>query len=296
MVSKRKCYPRQEWFGFGNRLKRAKGKDEQREFLEACLSQDDFLKYMNKYLPMDGIDGASALGNFDHRFTELEFVEPPLETTQKYIWEAFAPIDKGEDEELYADCCFWGVVVREMVERGLVKAPWLAAEASDTHNGAGYDNIDNALCAGGEDAATTMDKCVRRILRSMCNPAPRGARVVFNDFPLGKSWWRWRWAERMAEFLEIERDDILEGALSGRNYASIAAKMHSGRSYLSPDSVFGGLILFLRDPQGAQLPGRRLEKIIDELAAQSAWQAVELRPSAENRDEIERLHRALPEK
>lgn len=294
-MSGRGRYSRQEWQDFGARLLRNREEDIQREFLEACLSRDDFLEYMKEHLPMDDIDGDSTLGNFDHQFTELEFVEPPLETTQKYIWEAFKVVGDNEDEELYADCCLWGVVTRKMIERGLVETTWLAAEASDTYNGVGQDNIESALSAEGEDAAKAMDKCVRRILRSMCNPAPRGARIVFNDFPLGKSWWRWRWADRMDKILHMERNDILKGALNGRNYASIAAKMHSGRSYLSPDSVFGGLVLFLQNQQGAQLPGKRLEKVIDELAALSAWQAIELRSPAENRDEIERLHRALPE-
>ena len=293
-MSERKCYLRQKWYDFGKRLLATRGEDEQQQFLEACLSRDDFLEYMDEYLPIAGIDGDSALGKFDHQFTELEFIEPPLETTQKYIWEAFAPADDGRDEELYADCCFWGVVVREMVERNLIEASWLAAGASDTHNGAGQHNIENALSAGNEDKAKAMDDSVRRILRSMCNPAPRGARIVFNDFPLGKSWWRWRWAERMAYLLNIEREDILEGALKSGNYATIAAKMHSGGSYLSPDNVFGGLILFLRDPQGAQMSGKRLGKVIDELAAQSAWQAIELRPPTDNRSEVSKLHRALP--
>ena len=294
-MTERKRYPRQEWYNFGKGLIEQPDEDKQREFLEACLSRETFLEYMNDHLPTDNIDGCSALGNFDHQFTELEFVEPPLETTQKYIWEAFGPTEAGGNEELYADCCFWGVVVREMVERGLVEAPWLAAGAGDTHDDAGRDNIENALSAEGKDAAKAMDDCVRRILRSMCNPRPRGARIVFNDFPLGKSWWRWRWAERMAGVLHIEREDILGQALGSSNYAIIAAKMHSGRSYLSADNVFGGLILFLRDPQGAQLPGKRLGKIIDELAAQSAWQAIELRAPVENRDELERLHRGLPD-
>ena len=294
-MTERKRYPRQEWYNFGKRLTERPGEDKQREFLEVCLSREAFLAYMNDHLPKDNIEGASALGNFDHQFTELEFIEPPLETTQKYIWEAFGPDEAGGNEELYADCCFWGVVVREMVERGLVEAPWLAAGASDTHDDAGRDNIENSLSAGSEDAAKAMDNCVRRILRSMCNPGARGARVVFNDFPLGKSWWRWRWAERMAGLLDIERKDILEQALGSRNYAIIAAKMHSGRSYLSADNVFGGLILFLRSPQRAQLPGKRLGKIIDELAAQSVWQAIELRAPTDNRDALERLHRGLPD-
>ncbi len=294
-MTERKRYPRQEWYNFGKDITERPGEDKQRDFLKACLSRGAFLAYMNDHLPTDNIDGDGALGNFDHQFTELEFVEPPLDPTQKYIWEAFGPAEAGGNEELYADCCFWGVVVREMVERGLVDASWLAAGASDTHDDAGRDNIENALSAEGEDAAKTMDDCVRRVLRSMCNPRPRGARIVFNDFPLGKSWWRWRWAERMAGLLNIEREDILEQALGSSNYAIIAAKMHSGRSYLSADNVFGGLILFLRGPQGMQLPGKRLGKIIDELAAQSAWQAIELRAPTENQDEFERLHRGLPD-
>ena len=291
MVSGRKRYPRQKWYNFGKQLPERRGEDKRQEFLKSCLSRDDFLRYMDEYLPMDGVDGDSALGEFNHRFTELEFIRPPLETTQEYIWEAFELENDSGDEELYADCCFWGVVIREMVERNVIETTWLATEDRDTCNGAGHNNIDNALSAEGEDGKIN---CVRRILRSMCNPAARGARIVFNDFPLGKSWWRWRWAERMAGVLNIERNDILEGALKGSNYASIAAKMHSGRSYLSHDNVFGGLILFLRDPQGAQLPGRRLGKVIDELAAQSAWQAIELRPPTDNRNELSKLHRALP--
>ena len=289
-MSGRKHYPRQDWYDFGKQLLKPRDENKQGEFLRACLSRNNFLDYMNERLPIDGVAGDSALGSFDHQFTEPEFIEPPLRTTQEAIWEAFTPANSG-DEELYADCGFWGVVIREMVERCLIEATWLAAQASDTCNDAGRCNIEDALDAGGN----AMDKCVRRILRSMCNPAPRGTRIVFNDFPLGKAWWRWRWAERMSSVLDIKRNDILEGALSGGNYASIAAKMHTGRSYLSPDNVFGGLILFLRDPQGAQLPGKRLEKIIDELAAQSAWQAIELRPPKDNLEEIATLHRALPE-
>lgn len=291
----RRRYRRQDWYDFGKILTERPGQDEQREFLEACLSRDAFLEYMNSHIPTDNLDGGSALGNFDHKFTELEFIDPPLETTQKYIWEAFGSAGVGGNEELYADCCFWGVVIREMVERGLVEASWLAVGAGDTHDDAGRDNIENALSEEGEGVAKAMDDCVRRILRSMCNPRPRGARIVFNDFPLGKSWWRWRWAERMANHLDIARKDILEQALDSGNYAIVAAKMHSGRSYLSADNVFGGLILFLRGPQGAQLSGKRLGKLIDELGTQSLWQAIELRVPTDNRDELARLHRDLPD-
>ena len=76
-MSERKCYPRQEWYDFGKRLLATRGEDEQQQFLEACLSRDNFLEYMDEHLPIADIDGDSALGKFDHRFTELEFIEPP---------------------------------------------------------------------------------------------------------------------------------------------------------------------------------------------------------------------------
>lgn len=291
----RRRYRRQEWYDFGKLLLQQRGGREQREFLEACRCRENFIGYMSERLPMDEIEGESALADFDYQFEELEFIEPPMEPAQKYLWDAFRPVDRDGGEEIYADGCFWGVVVREMVERDLVEAPWLAVNVGDTHPDAGLTNIEEALEVEGDNAAKAVDDCIRRILRSMCNPAPRGARIVFNDFPLGRSWWRWHWAERMAEFLGIERDDILQLILTGAHYELIAAKMHSGLSYLSPESVFGGLILFLQDRRDAPLPRKRLRKVIDELARQSAWRAIELRPPAENRDDLERLHRGLPD-
>ncbi len=290
-MGQRKRYPKQEWHDFGKRVLLSKGGTEQaqREFLEACCSKEEFLEYMDDYLPVDSIEGCSALGDFDYRFSEHEFIEPPP-TTQKEIREGFALADGGGNEELYADVCFWGVVMREMVERGLVQASWLAANASDTHDEAGLSNIEDALSAEDDASAKARDRCVRRILRSLCNPEPRGARVVFDDFPLGKSWWRLHWAERMAELLGIGRDDILQ-ILTGPRYAIIAEKMHSGRSYLSPENVFGGLILFLREEES--LPAGDLPRVIDALAAQSAWRAIELRSPKENRDDLARLNDAL---
>ena len=158
------------------------------------------------------------------------------------------------NEETYADDGFWGMVVREMVERGFIESPWLAANRDETQDGDGMFNID---CALDQDAdAKVVDKCVRRIFRSMCHRGPRGRRVVFDDFSLGKSWWRWRWANRMSELLSLDRDDILEKILTGGNYSVIAAKMHSGRSYLSPEEVFGDLILFLGDHQDLEISSK----------------------------------------
>ena len=289
-MDRRRRYRPEEWHDFGKRLLARKGGDEQKEFLQVCLDHNDFLKYMDERLPLAGLAGEFALGNFDYRFTENEFREPPLDT-QRRIWEAFELNEDLGQEETYADVCFWGMVVREMVENDLLEVPWLAAKRDDTQEGDGIFSIESAL---DEDAdVEVVDKCVRRVLRSMCHPGPRGKRIVFDDFTLGKSWWRWCWASRMSQFLGLDRDDILGKILTGANYGVIAAKMHSGRSYLSPKNVFGGLILFLKDHGESQLPQKVLGKIVDQLAYQSAWRAIELRPVNENRNEIVKIHLAL---
>ena len=94
----------------------------------------------------------------------------------------------------------------------------------------------------------------------------------------------------MEQLLPVDREAILDNLLTVRNYDVIAAKMHSSRSYISPDNVFGGLLLFLH---GTQVSRAELTRIIDELASQSAWQAIELRSPEENRSEIAKIHQSL---
>ena len=131
----------------------------------------------------------------------------------------------------------------------------------------------------------TIDGCVRRILRSMCNPAPRGKRIVFNDFCLGKSYWRWAWAEKMCDPTGLSFKDILK-ILSDKYYATLSEKMHSGKSCISSDKVFGGLLLYLKSVKSNKMGGGKLRKIIDRLSYLSAWKAIEVQPAEMNKKEI----------
>ena len=285
-MSKWRRYSTKSWHDFGEKLLKVKGRQDQKTFLYACRSKDDYLQYIDENIPLESIERGDIFANFQHRFAPREFADPPPDI-QKVIWESI-PIDMIGTEEPFTDPCFWGLVVRDMVESEQIDPSCLAASRSDQGDDAGSDNIDNAL---DKDASErTIDGCVRRILRSMCHESPRGKRVVFDDFPLGKSWWRHRWASRMARLLPIDREAILDHLLTVRNYDVIAAKMHSSRSYISPDSVFGGLLSFLH---GAQVSRADLMRIIDELAFQSAWQAIELRSAEENKGEIAKIHRSL---
>ena len=77
-----------------------------------------------------------------------------------------------------------------------------------------------------------IDDRVRRILRSMCNPAPRGKRVVYDGFYLGKAYLRWYWAHTMSEKINLKPREILQ-VLNAKSYGKFAGKMHSGKSYIS---------------------------------------------------------------
>ena len=183
------------WGDFGKKLKKNKGSEEQKEFLAACRAgKEEFLTYLEHNNLADSVsDGESV--SFTHQFTEREFVYPPYDT-QKKIWETF----KGLPDEITCKCGFWAYVIIRMIEDHQIEPFYLASALNGASNTGGY-MIDNTLAS---DDAKKIDDRVRRILRSMCNPKARGGRIVFNDFYLGKAYWRWRWADKIVRHYEAQ--------------------------------------------------------------------------------------------
>ena len=159
------------WNNFGNRLLEGKDLNTQTEFLEACKSKDSFLKYINDELQIEKLEFGSSVG-FDYLFTEAEFCSPP-EDTQKTIWQTFNQFNLSRHD--MSDVCFWGRVMLDLIDKSSFKPEWLAAN-SNSASEEGVYSIDSALKSQEEKK---LDKCVRRILRSLCNPKPRGKRIVF---------------------------------------------------------------------------------------------------------------------
>jgi len=291
MTTKRNRLTEKSWLEFGKKLLPEEGISAQNElpqeeFLEVCQSgKDDFMKYIHEHLLSHGnriLDG--GLVDLEYKFTESEFVHPP-KTTQKIIWDVFR---SEPDERLYS-CGCWGYVVIRMIEANCIEPCYLAVDwdgASET----GAFVLDNAIA--NPDAK--MDDCVRRVLRSMCNPAPRGKRIVFNDFHIGKSYWRWHWAHRMSQHISLSVDQILE-VLDEKYYAEFSAKMHSSKSYVGSKNTLGGLLLFLAQEQKAQreITGKQLREIIDNIDSMSAWKAIEMQDPQTNKKEIEQIARGL---
>ena len=255
----------ESWAKFGDRLLKKNDTSTQIEFLEACRSKDSFDAYISKDLKTENLrTGFSAV--FQYRFTQNEFYFPP-EDMQKTIWESFNHLP----HEIMSDVCFWGSVMLDLIKNSSFEPAWLAANGGGISEDGDYA-IDIALKFPEE--VKRIDKCVRRILRSMCNPRPRGKRIVYFDFPLGKSWWRYFWANEMSKHIEVDFERILE-IMDLSCYQVLAERMHSNRSYISYANVFGGMLLFL-DTTSDSVNSKTIGKIANSLAYLIIWNAIEM--------------------
>ena len=269
----------ERWAGFGRNILKEKGSEKQKELLQVCRAgKYDFIKYMRGH-SLHTEDNNIPI---EYKFSEREFLYPPQDT-QRIIW------DKCQDisAETMASCNFWGYIIINMIKDDFIEPQYLAAELNGETK-TGIYTIDNALMSGEE----SMDKCVRRILRSMCNPIPRGKRIVFNDFYLGKAYWRWHWANKMSKIINLKFEKILE-IFDESYYAEFSAKMHSGKSYISSKNIFGGLLLYLQSNQQGKITSDQLKKLIDKISYLSAWKAIEAQEPDVNQKEIQEIAKTL---
>ncbi len=281
------------WINFGKRLTDKQDPEllnKQQAFLQACKDCENFLSYLEKELPNEKdcfIEGEAI--NFEDDFsfsTEGAFFSPPGDI-QKSIWNTF----KELPHEIKMKSGFWGHIVIELIKSNRLKPSYLAYNGGKEE---GSYEIDVALQTNESEQ---VDSCVRRVLRSMCNPEPRGKRVVFNDFSIGKSYWRWHWADRMSGYdsLPKKTDEILS-LLDDINYGVFSEKMHTAKSYISQTNTLAGLLLFLKEKgnngnfKKKQIP---LKKVIDRLAYLSAWKAIEVQSPEDNKKEIQNITSTL---
>ena len=265
------------WLKFGDALLYEKDSPvKQREFLCACLDGNEaFLRYVGDILPeKDTVVGKEEFV-FDYKFTEQEFCNPP-ESTQEIIWNAFHKCDP----ETLSSCGFWAYTVRRLLETDRIESTFLAS--GENSSSVGNILIREALAA--EDNLKKVDVCARRILRSMCNSSPRGNRVLFSDFHLGRTYWRWYWAKHLSEIISLEPEKI-RNVLNLNHYKAFAENIHSGKSCVATDNVFGGLVLYLQAEE-EKLSGEKLGDIINRISYLSAWKAIEAQSPEDNQNEI----------
>lgn len=276
------------WSKFGRVLLRDKGSDEQVRFLESCKDgKNSFLLYMEEKLssnsdkPCDIIDSIPCTLDL-HRpvFTEEEFINlERCPKNEQAIWDTFQ--HTGDAVSLYG---FWGYVTLNMIRKEYIQPLFLARD------GHGAKTIDRALQVNTNGE---IDRVVRNILRSMCNPAPRGKRVIFNDCYLSKSYWRWHWADKMSSRIQLNPDEI-RAILDATYYAEFSEKMHSGKSYISSENVLGGLLLYLNDNPVKEIS--KFKEIVNKISYLSAWKAIEMQDATDNQKEIQQIANNLSEK
>ena len=270
---------------FGKNLLKKEGSGKKKNFLRICKSgKDDFIDYISEHLLSreDSIIGKDHIV-FEHRFTEREFLYPPRDT-QQIIWNTFRKVP----DEITSYCGFWGYTILTMIQGGYIKQEYLASKLNGVTE-TGIYALDEALKSSND---RTIDDCARRILRSMCNPFPRGKRISFNDFYLGKVYWRWNWSQKMSEFIDLEFEQILD-ILNEKYYAAFSEKMHTGKSYIGSRNVLGGLLLHLNKAKREKITNKQLGKLIDKIAYVSAWKAIEAQEPNLNQKEIQKISVSL---
>ncbi len=290
-----KCLDDNSWKQFGHNLlsKSSKLLNEQKLFLQAVKDgRASFLDYIKTHLPSyfdTKLDNKKSI-SFDYKFSEREFCNPP-KNTQQVIWDAF----KDVPDKISYHNNFWGYIIIDMIANGSIEPKYLAASG---YNEGKFD-IDSSIRDKGK-----VDPCVRRILRSMCHPGPRGRKdVIFNDCYLSKTYFQWHWAHKVhKEYEEIglSFQKILE-VLEKSYYSEFAGKMHASYSYISSIKVLGGLLLYLvnfsagKDSDRKDLSGKKLRKIINRVAYLSAWKAIEIQEPEANQQDIQNIAQYIPD-
>ena len=267
------------WKSFGKALLSAKGSEKQIELLQSCRGgKNVFLQYLDDNLLNKKDVIVPGKGVFlDHKFTEAEFRFPPIDT-QQIIWDAFQEVPKQN----MGSCGFWGGIIIDMIKHDCISPDYLASNMNGALETGAY-MIDSVINSGD---SKKIDDSVRRILRSMGNPEPRGKRIIFNDFYLGKAYWRWNWCNKLSSEINLSFKEIL-GVLDDKGYANFSEKMHSGKSYISQTNTFGGLLLFMNKNPDTSV--KTMGRIIDNLTYLSIWKAIEIQSSELTQVEIENL-------
>ncbi len=291
-------YKEDAWRDFGSQksdglcYKKEKGSEppnrkieQQTEFLHVCKSgKDSFLNYIDNRFSGDSVIKAEEI-ILNHKFCELEFRKPPLDT-EEIIWNTFKPVSSTAE---VCDSGFWGYVIVTMIRDEKIKPSYLASNSNGVNTTGAYI-IDKAL---GSDTKA-IDDCVRLILRSMCAP-PHGRgpkRVIRENFPLGKAYWRWHWSYKMSQHINLDFNEILK-ILDENYYGGFSEKMCSGKSYISSINTLGGLLLYLKLVDKKKITSNDLKKIIDRLSYLSAWKAIEMQEPELTQIEIQEISKNL---
>ena len=259
-------YSRTEWYGFGNRL--IHKKSLRTDFFEACKNKKDFLVFLENYLKKPSGDKPPPI--LKDKLTEESFIKPPPNIQQK-IYDIY----KGIPDQYVHDHTFWLCVNIEMIKKSIIKSSFLANSKAFK----GEQNLQRVTEGSTDDQNS--DDIVRRILRRLCNAAPRGHRTLIslNDCPISAAYWRQALISLIRQASETSETRLKEEEISSQldtdQYNNICDSLFSGKSYYGNPRILAGLVIFLKN-QEDKPKNKEVKDLLKDMGKIIAWKAVDL--------------------
>ena len=175
----------------------ARGSEIQREFLGIIAdAPDTFCQTVLGW----GINPGSPPKVLPIPLTESEFCTPTWET-EKIIAATWDDLPAN----MAARPGTWTRIHVELVKKGCIHSSFLASKVGKQESG--RSRINRVLRTG---SSRNIDQCVRTIFRHMGGVIrDRGARTTYQDCPLAKAWWRYRYtSEAHKMFGNIPMKDL----------------------------------------------------------------------------------------
>ena len=256
-----------EYTALRKNLLKEPGSGIQKSFVQAALSNDEFIQFVREKVSTEGSKDIPAL---KEQLTENQYKDPPPDT-ENMIYDAWKMIPPKST----CSVSFWGEVTLGHIENGRIDACYLAANGGPSPSS--KERIDKSLSSQGskEDIAS----CVRTILRQMSGlPEKRGSRTQYVDCPFGRAWWRKHLLEEIAEATKMSEDKFREILYFNKTYwENLVSLVVSRNSILGDKKVRHALIWALADAHEKELKnkilqGSSLSKLCRLLGVRLAWQ------------------------
>lgn len=238
-----------------------RGGDEQREFLR--LAARDPAAFCELVLSW-GVKRGERPPVPALRLSEKEFVDPPW-STERVVAETWT----GLPANLAARPETWTRIHVELIEQGRIKSAYLARNGNGE---TGRARIARVL--KGRDSKQ-IDDCVRTVFRRLGGVIEaRANRTVFLDCPLGRAWWRNRYALEAHETFSRTPVEALSTALRrpAFHWTSLVEAMVSRRTVIGDRAIRPALVQCLAE--GAGRTSREMADMLGWIGRRSTVQAL----------------------
>ena len=250
-------------------LLKAKGERLQKEFLEVARDNRSFTAWIEQHINLE--DDGNPFDLWADPLSESEYKEPPKLIEKKLFekWQDLTPAQASEET-------FWGYVTLEHIKKGVIQAPYLAANGGNLSGG--LERIDKALNEGQE---SVIDSIVRTILRRLGGlPEARGSKSVYVNCPFARAWWRGYVTREVCATPECDADfeKVVKTLTVSQDYwEKLIVLIVSRNSVLGDTNVRTSLIWALselvEDKNKKHLfLGTTLHKVSQQIGIRSAWQ------------------------